>query len=77
MKNPHAVFTKDEKIWKDFEGPVPRKGEEIRFISDDCKYRVKNVFWFIASSKTEDLTGECRYISQARIVIEPKPNQEG
>ena len=46
----HAIFTKDESIWKDFEGDVPRVGDAIEFIGDDTKYEVESVRWFIVDN---------------------------
>jgi hypothetical protein len=64
MKEPHAVMTEDERIWKHFDGAVPRIGDGVRFIEDNQKYEVKDVFWFII----DNIDG---VQSQARVVIEP------
>ena len=60
----HAFHTKDESLWVEFAGHVPRQGEIVRFIGNPNDYRVQKVLWF--AEKCDDGT-----ISSARVIVEP------
>lgn len=61
----HVAMTEDERVWVEFNGVIPRVGEEVEFITDEI-YVVTKVRYFICKLCGDD-NG---FTSQARVIIE-------
>lgn len=85
IEKPHAIITEDEGIWIDFEGEVPRVGDQINVSLMAREYEIPlelssqewvvyKVSWFICSWRKEPFPSpnqDTTTISQARVFIKP------
>lgn len=83
IENPHAIRNEDESVWIDFEGRIPRVGDEVSIshmktrneLSDELankKWLVYKVLWFISNWRIKpypDPDDRTQTISQARVYI--------